>query len=293
VIVVLSALILVVWNVNVLYANNRHYWGANYFVNDLPEEALASFRKSLNAPFNPYVNATRRDFGDLVTQMYVQNKLPEPEKNLPWAVSEVDKAIGEDPNDYYLYLTLADMTVNFYELNPGQLLAVGQAAIDKAIELSNRQQNYYVKAKLHLILNEDNEAVAAMDKAVSLDPEIGDPHFYYALTLLELGDTEKGFAELKTAEELGRLPNTAEEARAVANYYGDAQRWEESVFWYKIAITRESSDNEARLKLGLVYYMSGRRGLAKEEISKVMGKTDLKNSPAYELLLPILQDLGL
>ncbi len=262
-------------------------------MNDLPEEALQSFRRSLNAPFNPYVNATRRDFGDLVTQMYVKKKLPEPEKNLPWAVGEVDKAIGDDPNDYYLYLTLADMTVNFYELNPRQLLSVGQAAIDKAIELSNRQQNYYVKAKLHLILNEDKEAVAAMDKAVALDPQIGDPRFYYALTLFEVGDAQKGFAELKTAEELGRLPETAEEARIVANYYGDAQDWERSVFWYKIAITKEPSDNEARLKLGLVYYMSGRRELAKEEIMKVMQKEDLKKSPAYELLLPILRDLGL
>jgi TPR repeat protein len=110
---------------------------------------------------------------------------------------------------------------------------------------------------------------------------------------LEIGEAEKGFAELKAAEELGRSPQTAEEARTAANYYGDAQNWEKSVFWYKIAITKDPSDNEARLKLGLVYYMSGRRELAKEEIARVMQKTDLKKSPAYELLLPILRDLGL
>lgn len=281
-------------NVSIIYANNRHYWGANYFVNDMPAEGLNAFRQALDVKFNPYVGATRRDFGSLATQMYTQGRLPEPEKNLPWAVAEVDKAIGGDQKDYYLYLTLADMIVNFYELNPGQLLKIGPAAINKAIELSpNRQQNYYVKAKLHLLKGEKEAALQAMEKAVALDPAIGDPHFYYALTLLEVGETAKGFEELETAGALGRAPRSFEEKRIVANYYGDAGDWERAVFWYRAALLENPGDSEARLKLGLVYYMSGKREPAKKEIQEVMQKTDLTKSPAYELLLPILRDLEL
>ena len=54
----------------------------------------------------------------------------------------------------------------------------------------------------------DNEgAIASYSRAIELKPDLGEAYFNRALIYLQLGDKEKGTADLSKAGELGILPS--------------------------------------------------------------------------------------
>ena len=156
-----------------------------------------------------------------------------------------------------------------------------------------RQSIYYIGAKIKIIEGRKEEAVAMIKKAVDLDPEVGDPHFYYGLIALQAGKNELGFSEIEKADKLGRKPIDFGEMRVLANFYGEAERYDEAIQLYKNALGLNPGDLDSRLKLGLVYYFNGEKSLAREKILEVMSKFDLTTSGAYQDILPILKNLGL
>jgi tetratricopeptide (TPR) repeat protein/O-antigen ligase len=290
----LSSLFLIFLNSNILYANNRHFWIANYFVNEEPEKAIASYEK-VPVRFNPYINDTRKDFTDVSAQIYKQGLLPEPTKNLQKALYAIDQAIGSNPKNYFYYTVLADVITNFYDLNPETLSKIANAAIQKAIELSpNRQQNYYVLSKLRILEGDKVGAVEVIQKAVNLDPESPDPYFFLGLLLLETGNSAEGFPNIEKAMSMGRNPRTAKEYRVLANYYGDAEEYDKSIEYYKKAIELDKEDAESVLKLGIVYYYVDDRESAKETFEQFIKiAPEFKNNKNYPQIKPFFDDLGI
>ncbi len=288
-----AALLVFFLNIRTLYANNRQYWGANYFLNRMSVPALDAYVQALTTP-NPYVNDTRRSFISTLVQIYAQGiQIPDIEKVAKKSMSELALAIKSHPRDFFLRYTFADIGSVFYVFEP-KYLDLAEDQIQLAMKLSPKRQSvYYVAAKLKLIRGASKEALELMRQAVQLDEEVGDPHFYYAMTAFGAGDTSLGFKEIELAKKLGREPRTNEELRVLANFYGEAGGYDESIRLYKEALRFNPDDIESELKLGLVYYRSKNWDLAKETLRVVAGKVDLKQSPFYEELKLIYDRLEL
>lgn len=286
-------------NISVLNASNAQFWFSNYFINQAPDQALAAYAQTQNG-FNPYADSARRDFLDVSVQMYGQNILPEPEKNLVKAVAAGEENIKTNPNDYYNYFDLADKITDIYNSSGifskhPEMLSKAENAIKQAIAISpNRQENYYGLAKLDIVKGNKQAAADAFAKAASLAPDVGDPYFFYGLLLLEAGDIQGGFKELDRAYSLGREPKTAREYKILANFYGDAGQYDKSIDYYKGAINLDPEDIDARFKLGLVYYYSHNYRLAKLALADAISRTPgFKGSSTYNLIKPVLDSLGL
>ena len=111
--------------------------------------------------------------------------------------------------------------------------------------------------------------------------------------MLDSGKITEGLDELHRAITLGRTPKNAGEAHVVASYLGEAGFYKEAISYYDLALGFKPDDIEARMKLGLVYYFDKQYDKARILIKEVMQTEDLKKSPQYPALQPILRELGL
>lgn len=277
----------------VLYANNAQYWGLNYLLIREPEAGLAYWNRALAAP-TPYRDGIRKDFAANISQLIAQEiRVPDVNKTISQALEALVSAINNHPNDYYLRLSLADVATSFSFVNPNYL-SLAEAQIEEASKSSPlRQQIYYSRSKLRLVQGKPMESLDFMRQAVELDPEAPDPHFYYALTALQAGQPEIGFRELEEARRFGRAPETADEARILANYYAEYDRYDEAITYYAAALRLNPDDLDALLKLGLTYYYKGDMARAKEFFREVAGRTDLKKAPLYLELQAIFRESGI
>ena len=280
-------------NIKSLYMNNRQYWGLNYFFNKLPNEAISAYAQALNTA-HPYRDETRENFASALVSTFRQGvEIPEIELVSGQAMMGLAQAINNHPNNFFLRYTFADLSTTFYIFD-SRYLKEANNQITESLKISpSRQSIYYIGAKIKIIEGRKEEAVAMIKKAVDLDPEVGDPHFYYGLIALQAGKNELGFSEIEKADKLGRKPIDFGEMRVLANFYGEAERYDEAIQLYKNALGLNPGDLDSRLKLGLVYYFNGEKSLAREKILEVMSKFDLTTSGAYQDILPILKNLGL
>ncbi|MDI6820680.1 MAG: O-antigen ligase family protein [Patescibacteria group bacterium] len=281
-------------NYRSVYANNKQYWGLNYFLNRLSQDALDSYFLALTTP-NPYLNEARKDLANNISEIYMQGiEIPEIEKVSAKAMEEFAKAIRKSPNDYFLRVNFADLAAVFYVFDE-DYLKLAEEQLNLAFKLSpNRQQVYYSLAKLKTIKGDLNSAKALMEKAVALDPKAPDPHIYYGFVLLKSGDEVKGFEEIEKAKALGWQPKSANDTRILANYYGEAGNYKEAIYWYLEAIGRNRRDLESWLKLGIVYFYNGEKDKAREAIKLVLDeKPDFRNSPNFDFVKPVVESLGL
>jgi len=280
-------------NYRSIYANNRQYWGLNYFLNRLSQEALDSYFLALTTP-NPYLDDIRKDFANNVSEIYRQGiEIPKIEKVSAKAMEEFAKAIKNSPHDYFLRVNFADLAAVFYVFDE-TYLKLAEEQLNFAVKLSPRRQEiYYSFAKLKMIKGDLVNAKAFMEKAVALDPEAPDPHIYYGFLLLKAGD-KKGFQEIEKAKTLGWIPKSADELRLIANYYGEAGHYKEAINWYLEALKRNQKDLESWLKLGLVYFYNGEKDKAREAIKLVLDeRPDFRNSPNFDFIKPVVESLGL
>jgi O-antigen ligase len=285
-------------NWNVLQANNRQYWGVNWALNRRPDLAVESFIRALTTPplalAQPYKDEVRRDFAQTVTQIYEQGvEIDQPFILAARVLQDVNTAIENRPNEYFLRTVFADIAAVFYVFNE-KYLDAAEAHLAEALKSSpRRQQIYYSLARVKLVRGLPGEAMDLMRQAVVLDPESGDPHFYYGLTALQAGQRELGFAEIELAEDLGRVPKNGGEARILANYLGDDGQYDRAIELYLLALQANPEDLESRIKLGLVYYYSNRLLEARRELGAVARAVDLTQSPYYSELKEIYDQLGI
>lgn len=276
------------------YTASRLEWkSVNYFVQGEMADGLDYMRQALAAP-TPYKDYIAKDLYPNIALFYKQDlPLPDVRNLVADAVRGMQEAAESQSLDYGFWIGLADMMQPISALD-ASYIDKGLVALDRADTLSPRRQaTQYVRAKLLNLKGDKVGALRAMAGAVALDPEVGDAHFYYALLLLEGSDKAGGLRELARAAELGREPRSASEASVAAGQLGDLGAYKESIFYFQKALLIRPDDLEIMMKLGLVYYFDGNKDAARRLISEVMEKQDLKASPQYQSLLPILRDLGL
>lgn len=274
-------------------ASHLEWLSINYFMQQYTSEGLAYFDQALTAE-TPYAAYIKKDIAPFIGQLYKQNvALPDARALVRRSARELEMALAADPNHYGFYIGFADFIAQVGDLEP-TLIPRGIALVARAEELSPRRQTTkYVLSKLLFVKGDAQGAFQALRAAVDLDPEIGEAHFYYALVLLETHRMADAAREIDRAAALGRFPKTASEARLIAGYFGDANDYARAELYFQQALLLDPKDRETKMKLGLVYYLHGKRDAARRLISEVMKTENLKQSPQYPALQPILKELGL
>jgi len=79
-------------------------------------------------------------------------------------------------------------------------------ALDRAIKISPKRQSIYlIKGKIYLGLGEAEKAAAVLKEAIDVYPAARDPHWFYGLTLVNLGNLSEGIKEMELGKGAGEL----------------------------------------------------------------------------------------
>ncbi|MBI2623762.1 MAG: tetratricopeptide repeat protein [Candidatus Liptonbacteria bacterium] len=291
--VAVAAVPIYVVNVLSLQASHYQFWGFNYFVNNRPQQAIESFRKALTV-WSPYTWNLKRDYATAVAEAYFYNPDKVPAEEAWRAVRAMEEATKEHPLDAYGHYALVDMYNQISDLAPEMLLPLAEREAATALALSpNRQEVYFSLAKTKSLQGDNAAALELLKTAMALAPKVPDAHFYYGLIAYTVGDAEAGYAEIKKALALGRRWRKYHEPRVVANLFADSGHLDEAIELYRTAIDMEPGDLEARAKLGIAHFVQGDAGVARQYLEEVSRRTDLRESPSYASLKPILDKLGI
>lgn len=301
-ILLIFAFILVYFvNWKIFQASYYHYWGINYYLNGLSDKSYDYWQKSLNIP-NPYIDGARQDFASAVQQAYQTGVSYQPIEQIHLeGINEIKKVIERQPMNFFFYGYLAEY-YNVFSKFDKNYLAEAEKMSQRAWELSpNRQQILYTMAKTSLLINDDKErAYGLFKKAVDLNPESGDSHFYFGLMAWDAGDHDLGIQELRIARKAGRGPKNIKEAIMVGNIIGDLGEYDWAIEIYNNSLEGHKLDPEygknspdIKLKLALVYFFKNDFEMARRHFTELNEKVTLKNTPIYPELKPILLKLGL
>jgi len=279
-------------------ANRANYNGLNYFVQSRAPEALAYFKQAL-AINQPYQNEIRESYISSLKQLVSQTSIPDTVIVLQSAVAEMEKAILSDPNNFFYYYSLADAK-NVYSKFDKSLLDGAVEDIKKSEELSpRRQQNYYVKSRTALIMGDKSGAIDAMKMAVEVAPNVAEPHFYYALLLMDDAKYLQGLKELLEAARLGRYPKNGAEARAVHTYLERSGWYIDEIDYFNDALDHaqlnEETSLEYRYQLGKAYHRADSLSNAKLVFGEVLILyPQFREDPRFkDEFAKIFRDIGL
>ncbi|MCI0419538.1 MAG: tetratricopeptide repeat protein [Acidobacteria bacterium] len=175
------------------------------------------------------------------------------------AIKHFERAIQLDPGyaPAYAGLSLAWQLLGLQGGVKG-VDTQARAAAQRALELDDRLAEAYV-ARGHLELFHDWDwkgAENSIRRALELDPNNLDAHFYYALVHLGVGRLPEAIAEIQTAEQLDPLSHQVQ-----ANFGRillHAGKLDEALQRVKQAIEREPRSANAHVRLAEVYEAMGR-----------------------------------
>jgi len=279
---------------------NNYYWMINNFLNGAVSESVAAYERGL-AQKSPYEVYLVKDFAGIVKDGIAQGvdfgNNAELQKEI---LAKLEEKIGAHEQDYYLHITIADLYVAFYQFGGEEYLTKARQHIDRALELSpNRQQAYYIIARIELSRGNKTGTIEALKKAVEIDPSVGDTRFFYGLIAYEFGDIKTGDEQITKAKELGRVPKTAQEAMNLAVVIGDRKGdYGQAVEILKNAVelaktgTNKTIILNARLRLAVAYYMAEQYANAKEAFSSLSKDINLRTLPMWPQLEPVMRELG-
>lgn len=280
-------------NYRLWLANRWEYFAINHFIQNQSKEGVAFLEAALTVS-NPHAFYVKKDLASAIPEFYSEGRpIPGGKERVVRSMELLQEVIKEDPLYYFFYLRFADAAIEIAPVDP-TYLDLAEKMLVEAEKLSPRRQaTFYVLSKIKSLKSDKEGALAAMQRAIDLDPQIGEPHFFYGLLLFDKGQVFEGLEKIKLAAKLGRGPINSDEARVVGGYLSDAGEYDLATDYFLKALMFKPDDAEARLKVGLTYYFSGNREAASRFISEVMKSHDLKQSPQYEAIKPIIQDLGL
>jgi O-antigen ligase/tetratricopeptide (TPR) repeat protein len=289
-------------NVPMMGQAMNYYWGINYFLNRLPEASSLSWQKALMTRA-PYTDAVRKDFMETVQQGLTQNiPLPNTPEEIKLAIQGMEASAARHPLDYSYPMLLADFdNVVFSATGDKGYLAAARANEEKALAASPlRQQIYFIVARTAVLEGNPQAAVAAIKKAIDLDPQVGEPHFFYALLSYEIGDVKTGDRELALAKEYGRGPRDANEAVNLATLLGDKKGdYKGAAQNYIIALDYATKAGDIQtvydiqLRLGIAFYYDHQLENAKKTFQALVDeKVNVKGLAIWSYLQPMFRALG-
>lgn len=208
-------------NVPTLQASYYEFLAYQRFVKGKPDLAIEYFKKAL-AKGGPYRWNVARDYAAATAEGYFYNKsenLVKPEY-VREAISEMERVAREHPLDAYNHYALVDMYNQVSDVDPERYLAGADREANIALELSpNRQEVLFSMAKTQSIRGDYKGALVILERALALNRNVADAHFYYGLLAFENKAPSAGYEHLKTAMEMGRPWKNYHEPLVAANYF--------------------------------------------------------------------------
>jgi tetratricopeptide (TPR) repeat protein len=122
-----------------------------------------------------------------------------------------------------------------------------------------------------------NEAIAALQNAIEIEPGLAVARIHLAQTLLAVGRAEQAMAEIKQAIELD--PNDAHAYVGLGNVAGALRRYAEAIDAYKQATNLDPNYFGAYVNLGTVYGMTARFPESAEAFQQAL-RIEPKNADA-------------
>ena len=220
--VLAGALFVSVWMLRTdavtIYGNTLQYQGLNYFVNRLPDEAIAAYRKGFSLNY-PYAGEIRQSYVASLKQLIGQIEIVKVAQAIQLGLDEYPKAIAADPYNHFSHFTIADARTTFYRVDK-KFLAGAQEEIEMAEKFSpRRQQIFYVRSRIRLALGDTAGGLAEMQRAIDLAPDVGEPHFFHALLNVGTGTIDEINRELVLALDQGFEPVNLQQLRLVVQYF--------------------------------------------------------------------------
>ena len=287
-----AAAYLIGTNVQILQAASYQYQGINYFVNVLPVKAILSYKAGF-AVKNPYNIDIRQSFLQTLKQMVFQIPVPDVKENIALALKEMKTVIAEDPNNHFWPYAVADARNAFFYTDPA-FLEGGDTELAQAEALSpHRQLTLYASSKRKYLLKDYAGAIADMKKAIDLDPEVGDPHFFYGLLLLDDNQIDWGIGELFRAAQLRRVPETTAEVALVYKNFVEKERIEAGIQYFEQCHQIRPRSVDFVLDLALLNYQYGNPSSAKAYFERaLMLSPDLIDAALFkDSLKPLFDEL--
>ncbi len=275
-----------------LQATYHQFWGFHLFIRNQSQKAVESFEKAIALP-TPYRWNIQRDYAAAITQAYFYNPTSVSVEAVRRAIKGMEEVAEKHPLDAYNHYALVDMYNEASDADP-QYLSKAEKQAEIALSLSpNRQQVLFSLAKTKTLKKENLVALDILKKALDLEPKVPDAHFYYGLLAHVVGQKDLAYKELKEAIAMGRQWKNVNEPILVGNFFADQGHLSDAIMAYKQAGLMDPENLEVMAKLGVAYYFAGDRDLARIELQKLKNKTDLRSSPGYADMAPILRALGL
>jgi len=291
--IVAAAIVIYSLNITTLEASYRQFWGFKYFIKSQPSLGVKSFKSAIGL-WTPYRWNLERDYATALAEAYFYNHGIVSKDDVREAVHMMETVAAEHPADAYNHYVLVDLYNQVSDIDPGYYLAAAEREAAIALQLSpNRQEVYFSLAKTKSLRGDYTSALSLLDKALTLDPNVPDAHFYYGLIAYADNQPERGYTEIKAALALGRAWKNANEPRVVANFFADSGHLDEAIDLYKKALEFQPSDLEAKAKLGIAYFFRGDPNLARKYLSEVLQRADLTKSPSYPDVKAIAGELGI
>jgi tetratricopeptide (TPR) repeat protein len=279
-------------NVTTLKASYRQFWGFQYFNQNKPDKAIQSFRSAIKT-WNPYVWSLKRDYAAAISEAYFYNKGLISKESVSMAINAMEEVASEHPLDAYNHYALVDMYNQVSDIDPEKFLSSAERQAAIALELSpNRQEIYFSLAKTKSLKGDNASALNILRDALALNDNIPDAHFYYGVISYQSGDSVNGYDHIRRAIDLGRRWKNHLEPQVIANVLADSGHLSDAIELYNVSL--KMNDNaETRIKLGIAYFFLGEKDLARSELLEAMKTFDIRESPSYDEILPILRNLNL
>ena len=187
-----------------------------------------------------------------------------------------EQAIKADPNfdDAYAYLAWSYARDYLFEwvADPDAALTKANDLIQKAIKRNSRSNIVFMAYGLiRVYQGQHAEAVSALEKAISLNPNHADSHAMLAFILNYSGMPEKSSEVIKTAINLNPL-----HSYMYLNVLGQSQflrsRYEEAVKSFSESTLRNPEDNQIRLWLAASYALMGNIEEAEWQVIEILSQ---------------------
>ncbi|MBI4085385.1 MAG: O-antigen ligase family protein [Candidatus Liptonbacteria bacterium] len=281
-------------NINSLKASNHLYNGFQNFLHQDIFRGLGDFEKAA-ATWSPYSWNFKRDYAIAVASQYFNYPGTVSDEDALKAIKAMEEVRNEHPADAFNHYALVNLYNEVASIDPETYTKKAEDEAKVALEISpKRQETYFYLAKTKTIEGDYTGALSILKQVLDDNPGVPDAHFYYGLLAFATGDPATGYAEIKTAIKMGREWKNFYEPRTIAGYFADSGHLSEAIELYKTAWNMsEHSDLETEIKLGVAYFYARQFDDAREYLVEAVKKLNIKDSPSYAQLEPILRQLGI
>jgi tetratricopeptide (TPR) repeat protein len=281
------------FNILSLEASYYQYQGFNSFVHNKSYAGISNFKTAIEI-YSPYTGNFKRDYAIAAAEAHFGSPGSVKKQDVLDAIAGMEQTTSEHPLDAYNHYSLVDLYNQVSDLDKENFTRKAEEHAARALNLSpDRQEVLFSLAKTKTLEKKYPEAIELLKKAISLNENIADAQFYYGLVSYAAGDQGEGYKGIKKGLELGRKWKNANEAIVVANFFADSGHIDGAIDLYRKATELDASNLEAKIKLGIAYYVKGDRENAKKYIEQTINQFDITKSNSYEDIVPILIDLGL